>query len=1044
MEKFIFDHIREYAEENPGRLALCERNYSLSYGQLDRITDGLAAEIIKSGVKKQDAVGVLLSSPLRTLVSAIAIYKSGCVFVPVGEKYPTERISYMLKDSASSLIISEKALFEDKKPCFENRLYLKNLDEYITDEKFTPCDLSFEDHAFMLYTSGTTGNPKGVMHTHHSLSVMHKLNEGYPRAMFNKSSRIGLMADYTFIAGAWNSYGALMCGACIYYACDEEKQNISLLYKFLTDNKITHIFMPPGLVTEMVESLDTGSVCFFSGGEKLRNFTPKSADSCVFNCYGSTELAAISIIPMHGDEYILSVGRPAEGYHAHIMNENGDELPAGEIGELWIETDYTVSQYRNLPQQNLEKWVKLNGNPCFKTGDRVKKDENGLLYIYGRCDNMVKIRGYRVESGEIEHQISAALSKYDYPQIQIAVAMRTINGIDHLIAYYESENVIDLSLIIAEIKLHLAEYMLPDIYMNVAKFPLNARGKVVRRELPMPEASFKSLSPINSETELRIAEGVYRVLNLVQGIDLNESFVSLGGDSLKAMKLAGMLSAQGIKIDGAEILAADTLRDIGEAAEIKYEELWTADEYENIKEAYLKRGERIQKVLPITPEQDDMLCQWLIFPDIPIRRKIVPLSFGEHLDKSRIRASLWEISEKHEFLRAYIPYRDVSLFQSVITDCELKLHFVDKKNLGGIMTDIENTFFDPELSPILEVYYAYNSDGGTNLYFAINELYGDYAHTRPFIIDFLRSLVSFYPSDDEMADMLALLESAADSESAADAESAVDAGEENKNTNSKPFDIASIQDEIFVYSSKPERKMFFVHTGNTGSSAYYRLAQHIKNDVSFMVLEPHNLYHSDCVIHGIKNIAKKYIETIKKVQPEGPYLLGGWCYGGIVAYEMACQLEAAGEKVDHLFLYDAHAASSAQASALARKMLADTDRKYYETSPLFSDLREKGLLEAVITNSMIVREDIADYKPSYYNGEITYFKPTGIPSDAVGDSKKYWEYMKENYIAGNFENYINKDKLHVYITPLEHDLMMSEESLKEILPVMYDILNPHK
>ena len=263
------------------------------------------------------------------------------------------------------------------------------------------------------------------------------------------------------------------------------------------------------------------------------------------------------------------------------------------------------------------------------------------------------------------------------------------------------------------------------------------------------------------------------------------------------------------------------------------------------------------------------------------------------------------------------------------------------------------------------------------------------------------------------------------------------AGKADKKTEGKKasasFAKKEAPPEICVYSENSGPKMVFVHTGNTGSDAYYRLADRIGDEVSFAVIEPFNLYHSEEAVYGIKNIAANYIRILKNYQPEGPYILGGWCYGGVVAHEMACQLEQAGESVQYLFMLDSHALGNEKLREMSKGMLSEVNVEYFETSPLFAELRESGMLEAMVKNAAHVSEDLMNHVPSVYHGSVTYFKPDVIPAGVTGDNFRYWTNMMK-FEAGNYENYCNRDKMKIIHTPHEHDLMMDDQSLDIIVP----------
>ena len=179
------------------------------------------------------------------------------------------------------------------------------------------------------------------------------------------------------------------------------------------------------------------------------------------------------------------------------------------------------------------------------------------------------------------------------------------------------------------------------------------------------------------------------------------------------------------------------------------------------------------------------------------------------------------------------------------------------------------------------------------------------------------------------------------------------------------------------------------------------------------------------------------MKTLKEYQPEGPYILGGWCYGGIVAHEMACQLQAAGESVEQLILLDSHVTVDERAREAAKAMHSAADRRYFETCELFEDMREHGMLEALIENSRHVGYDMMMHVPSHYEGKCLYFKPNTVPAASIGGARDYWNYMMRRFDAGGFESYCSEDGLTVIATPHEHDLMMDSESLDIIVPQMY-------
>ncbi|MCQ2156338.1 MAG: AMP-binding protein, partial [Bacteroidales bacterium] len=237
----------------------------------------------------------------------------------------------------------------------------------------------------------------------------------------------------------------------------------------------------------------------------------------------------------------------------------------------------------------------------------------------------------------------------------------------------------------------------------------------------------------------------------------------------------------------------------------------------------------------------------------------------------------------------------------------------------------------------------------------------------------------------------------------------------------------------YVYSSHEDKApLVFIHTGSTGSEAYYALANDIKDCCSFSVIEQYNIYHPDDVREGIPAIAAKYIEILKKRQPKGPYNLGGWCYGGMIAYEMACQLKEAGEDMGSLILIDAYIMNSDFDKRLViANQVERVNREYYENNPLFADFRERGMLETIIENSRKVGRNMAEFEPRPYTGRVHYFKATKIAENLQTTQRTYFAHIVRE-IAGGLQKFILPHQLTVYDIAEHHDGMMSDTGRKII------------
>lgn len=992
--RFI-DLFHQYVNDQPDHAALVDANGELTYAQLNEKAEELARDYQSRGIGAGDAVGVRVPYCKDIMVHAIAIMKIGAVYVPIDDTYPEDRVNYMLEDS--------------------NR------------EKHD------SDVALILYTSGTTGRPKGVVHTQQSLMEMVEWPCYHLPEPSTGDTRCGVVTGFTFVATTLMLFATIAAGGTLCFASNEERKDMTLLYRFIKRERITHIFMSSSLGMAMMETYDTTGTLVMVGGEKLRSFTSIAGEK-LLNCYGSTEGVMVCSAYVDGSEKEIPIGNTCPGVTARIVDENLQEVADGEIGELTYTAGFMAREYLHLPEQTSQKWFDVDGVRYYHTGDRVRRDADGNIYCLGRTDNMIKIRGFRVETGEVERQIALVVK-----QTEIVVVLRTVHGIDRLVCFYQSDKEIDTEAVQNEIRKYLAEYMIPDMWVRIDRFPRNANGKVDRKLLPTPSDNDERLSAIYNEVELRIIEAARLILG--HTLSLEDNFFDCGGSSLSAIKLAAQLRAMGINTTGSRIMQLKVLRLVAADATIDYKRLWSDEQYREICDNYSQRGETIEKVLPLSNEQEDNLFRYMMRPDSAAFRYVFILPLDSRIKEDDLHEAIDQVSAEYEALRSSIVVHHHFPFQQVITDRRLGLdcyrissdetHVKDIKDIYHLLMHVP---FDPESSHHMHFAYADGYEDGSFLLVQVNTVSLSMSIARKAIGRLMGCLAARYPEDQSIMGWQALLEQAIGNEATEmKGDSRKDVYEELRKT----MDNGLIRTYSPIRPGVPS--VVFVHTGNTGSDAYYRLADKIGDHCAFAVIEPYNLYHQDDIQHGIKAIASKYIEILRDYQKEGPYVLGGWCYGGVVAHEMACQLAEQGEEVRHLMMFDSHALNNEMLISKARDMHYAVDRSYFEECPLFQDLREQGMIEAMVRNYSQVAYDILHHAPSFFNGPTTYFKPMQTPMAATGKSLDYWKEMMK-YDAGNFENYCNRDSLKIVEMPHEHDLMMDDESMAVSLPVILDIL----
>lgn len=1045
--RLIHGLISDYAAAMPHKTALQDAFGEMSYGELEARSATVSRILTTIGVKRGDTVAVYVPYTKDIMLGAVAALRTGCIFIPFDEAYPEKRLEYMLEDSETTAILTTRALWESK------RLHFPEERVICLDESFHPMsgeetgmnqggsdfpsapqspDFGDEDPAMLLYTSGTTGKPKGVLHTHRMLLHIADCAKVHPDAVMNADTRSGIMSSFPFVATMMFLIGPLLKGGTVCIAPEVARKDMGYLYQFIREMHITHIFLPSGLAAIMAEDYDLKGVSVFAAGEKLRNFHPCSPDNVLINLYGSTEVCPIISKKIHGNEERILVGKPYRNTKAMIVDEELQPVGPGVAGELIVSNDYMSCGYHKLPALSAEKWFVLNGMRWYHTGDRATCTADGDFDILGRTDNMVKLSGFRIETGEVEAQINRAVSQLDRTDVgQVVVVVKNLNGTDHLSCYYEANHELDKNAVKAEIANYLAEYMIPDVWVRLDALPRNLNGKVMRNELPNPKRERKNTGLIDSVVLFRVLTTAEDVLETDTHIGPDERFTDVGGTSLIAMKYAIALRSQGIKITGKQILQYNTFRKIADVADVAYEQLWGQEEYEAIQRDFALRGERIEKVLPIDNWQDEMLFRQLISPDSHSYRNVVFLQVDSIINEQYLREALDIIARENEQLRSAIVFHGTPVIQQVITDRRIPLEMMDSPvydshTLGKLRDSLYNVPIDLQYSCLMKM-VCLHANQRSFLFVLTHNIAVSQRQLRHYLSRLMRVLAVHYPDDVSISGWAEMLELGMD--------------EDEPDVTEGRTPVAIRKDtpsEICVYSANDGPKIVFVHTANTGSDAYYQLADRIGDTMSFAVIEPYNLYHPDDVRHSIRDIASNYVRILKEYQPNGPYILGGWCYGGVVAHEMACQLRKAGEEVQHLIMLDSHALDNNHLREMSNGMFSEINIEYFETCPLFAELREAGMLEAMVRNAVNVADDLTHHIPSFFDGDVTYFKPDQIPAGVTGDNLKYWAKMME-FEAGNYENYCDKTKLHIVHTPHEHDLMMDDASLNIIVPELYKI-----
>jgi amino acid adenylation domain-containing protein len=541
-------------EETPHAVAVIFETEMLTYRELNHRSNQLAHHLRSIGVGPDMLVGLCLERSLEMVVGLLGILKAGGAYVPLDPGYPKDRLGYMIKDSQMLVLLTQQHLMEQIPELNAQILCLDTDRKVIAEESsFNPISLSRpENLAYVIYTSGSTGNPKGVMIPHRAI-VNHMLwmQETFP---LSETDRVAQKTPISFDASVWEFYAPLFAGARLVLAPPGGHRDSRYLVKFIAEQEITVLQLVPSLLGIVLDEPEF-SACtslrrVFCGGEALtvglkeKFQTRLSAELC--NLYGPTETtidATFFRCQRNTKSDAIPIGRPIANTAAFILDAQLEPVSIGLPGELYIGGTGLARGYLNRPELTKEKFISSPfglqpGARLYKTGDLARYRPDGNIEYLGRIDNQVKLRGLRVELGEIE----AVLSQH--PKVkQVVVTVREDDPGDHrLIAYVvpEAESLFHVNDLRRYVKEKLPDYMVPSTFVQLDSFPLTPNGKIDGRSLPKPSYEGTRDKPaymaLQTEVENAVAEVWQGVLRRKE-IGIHDNFFDLGGHSLLAMQI---------------------------------------------------------------------------------------------------------------------------------------------------------------------------------------------------------------------------------------------------------------------------------------------------------------------------------------------------------------------------------------------------------------------------------------------------------------------------------------------------------------------------
>jgi amino acid adenylation domain-containing protein len=563
------------AKRTPNAPAVASADAALAYGELDAAANRIANALIARGVRRGELVAVCMERSAALPAALLGAWKAGAAYVPIDPAYPAERIGYMVADSGARVLLTQDGLAGRMAEFGVPVLALDargGFAESASDAR-PAVTVDASDLAYVIYTSGSTGMPKGVMVEHRALANL----AGWHQDAFGVTAadRATLLAGVGFDASAWETWPYLACGASLHVALEAARTEPAALRDWLAAERITVTFLPTPL-TESVLALpwaaDSALRVMLTGGDRLRSRPRADASFRLVNAYGPTEntvVATAGAVAAEGDA-LPSIGRPIGNTTAYVLDAYGNPTPSGIPGELFVGGAQVARGYLRRPALTAERFVpdafgKTPGGRLYRTGDRVRWTREGEIEFLGRTDFQVKVRGFRIEPGEIE----AALRAHPAVADAVCVARAEDGGAPRLLAWAVADADEALPAALREhLRGRLPEYMVPAAIGIVARLPLTPNGKVDAAALPTPDAAVvaaaEHVEPRN-ETE-RVLAGLVAGLVRAERVGVHDNFFDLGGDSILAIQLVGQARQAGLELTTRQIFQHQTVAEMAEHA----------------------------------------------------------------------------------------------------------------------------------------------------------------------------------------------------------------------------------------------------------------------------------------------------------------------------------------------------------------------------------------------------------------------------------------------------------------------------------------------
>ncbi len=728
--------------KNP--VAIKFHDQQISYQKLENLSNQIAMYIEKHMYGEEKTIPVLMHRNEKLIAALLGILKAGYSYIPLDPEYPQSRIDYIVKNSRVRTILTEHACQYENDDI--EKLYIEDLlqaqseaGEVKETGKINHAD--FAETSYTIYTSGTSGNPKGV-------SVRHREMANFVQAIqhiepFAVSDRILCVTTICFDIFVLECFCTLCHGATMVLADETECVDVERLAELIQKHSVDIIQFTPSRM-QIILSVAAGRAAMkqlktiFLGGESLNleilNQLRQYTDARIINMYGPTETTVWSTYKdVTKDDYI-TIGRPIDNTNIYILAENDHLQYRGGIGEIAIGGMGVSKGYANNQKLTDEKFISLveASGKVYKTGDLGKWDKNGNLHCLGRNDYQVKIRGYRVELGEVEELIS----KHETVQ-KVAVVDKMIAGNNVLLAFVQTQDYkpVETGVLMDFATEHLPHYMIPYAFIQIEEFPMTPNGKLDRKVLRAKEIAVQAVEeqqeivPPQNEVEEALY-GIWKQILEKDDFGCQQPFFYVGGNSLLLILMLNEVKKKyPVDISVADLYEAKTIEAIGKLIQEKQ------DSHSMIEQSDFAFDKDVSE-LKCCELSGAQLRLYLLEQMDPVRCKYnIPSAFivEGNLDAERLENALNTVISRHEILRTSFEIIDQTPMQKIHDEVHLVIE--RKEKIQDVDAEIRAFVreFDLECPPLIHALIGIIDESHMLFLFDMHHLVTDGTSAQLFI-----------------------------------------------------------------------------------------------------------------------------------------------------------------------------------------------------------------------------------------------------------------------------------------------------------------------